>query len=176
MRMFAKTLSALAFFGGMTVLRADTTAPAKPTNSSEMRNSAVTLRAGIDADHQRIITLREQARKLKDVIKLNCVNDKLVEANAQVNIADSANEQLQVALDKNSDDRQTLFQGLSDASTSLKQLRESAAACIGTPELSKQASGVVVQRPDIPDDPGNYTPGNGEYGPFEPPAYASPWI
>ena len=178
MRTLAKTLSTLVFFGGMSVLQADTTAPvaaAPPVLSgAEMRATATQMRSGIQADHQQIIILRERARKMKDVIKLNCVNDKLVEANAQVNIADSANEQLQVSLDKNSDDRTTYFQGLSEASSSMKELREGAKACIGAPELLKQESGGEMQQPAIPDDPNGYVPGNGEFGTFEPPAYASP--
>lgn len=175
MRTFAKTLSVLAFFGGMSALQADTGGDAaKPLSSLEMRTNAATLRSAIHMDHQTILVLRERARKMKDVIKLNCVNDKLVEANAQINIADSANEQLQVALDKNSDDRQLIFQGLSEAGASMKQLREGAKACIGAPELLKQESGTEMQQPIIPDDPNGYVPGDGEFGTFEPPAYASP--
>ena len=177
MHTLAKTLSILVFFGGMSVLQADTATPvvaAPPLSGADMRATAMQIRSGIQADHQQILVLRERARKMKDVIKLNCVNDKLVEANAQVNIADSANEQLQVALDKNSDDRATYFQGLSEASSSVKELREGAKACIGAPELLKQESGVEMQQPVIPDDPNGYVPGNGEFGTFEPPAYASP--
>ena len=184
MRTFAKTLFALAFFGGMTALQADTpkAAPAdtsavvkdKPMSVVDMRAQTETLRGGMLADHQHIIGLQAQARKLKDVIKLNCVNDKLVEANAQMNIADGANDALGPALEKGSDDRQGLFQTLSDAAASVKQLREGAAACIGTPELSKQESGVDFTSPEIPDDP---TAPNSpsQFGTFEPPAYASPW-
>ena len=176
MRTFAKSLSILLFFGGMSALQADTTAPVanNPMSSVDMRVTAASMRSAIQADHQQILVLREKARKMKDVIKLNCVNDKLVEANAQINIADSSNDQLQVALDKNSDDRVTAFQSLSEASASMKQLREGAKACIGAPELSKQESGGEMQAPVIPDDPNGYVPGNGEFGTFEPPAYASP--
>jgi len=177
MRSLAKIISALAFFGGMTMLHADTPtatpAVAAPSNS-EMQAGAATIMANIQDDQKRIIVLREQARKLKDVIKLNCVNDKLVQANAQLNIADSENEQLQSALVKNTDERSTLYSNLTEVGTSLKQLRESAAACIGTPELTKQESGVEVTKPDVPDDPQGDDPfGPGGAFPIEPPGYAS---
>jgi len=174
MRSLAKLMSVLAFFGGMSVLRADTpTTTAPAVSNSDMQAGAATIMVNIQDDHQKIMMLREQARKLKDVIKLNCVNDKLVEANAQMNIADSANEQLQGAIVRNTDDRKSLYQNLTDAGTSIKQLREGAAACIGTPELTKQESGVDVTKPDIPDDPQATDPLDPTQVTIEPPGYAS---
>src|SRR5262245_25938536 len=43
----------------------------------------------VRADARHIQHLQQIARKEKDVIKLNCVNDKLVQVKPQMNIADS---------------------------------------------------------------------------------------
>lgn len=44
---------------------------------------------------QRVQTLQETARKQKDIIKLNCVSDKLVQAKVNASIADQAMTALQ---------------------------------------------------------------------------------
>src|SRR5262245_43413870 len=44
---------------------------------------------------KRIQTLQETARKQKDIIKLNCVTDKLVQTKVNLNIAEQAMQSLQ---------------------------------------------------------------------------------
>ena len=152
MKTLSKAFSILAFFGGMAVLRADNPAPApvKLTNADVAVKSA-SLRTQIQEDSHSLLQLKAHAVKLKDVIKVNCVNDKLVQAKAEMNIADTANDSLQSAMQKNNDDdRNATFAQLQTAATSIKQLKEEAAACIGTPELLKQEAGVTVDKPEIP--------------------------
>jgi hypothetical protein len=159
MKTLARSLSVVAFFGGMAVLHADTpatppvTPAAKMLSVSDMTAKASALRTQIVEDGQKILFLKEQARKLKDVIKLNCVNDKQIQVKAEMNIADMANDQLQGALQKGSDDRQVAFQQLTGASEAVRRLREEASACIGEPELFKQEQGGTVDAPTIIDDP-----------------------
>jgi len=172
MRKPAKFLSVLAFLGGAAILHAQTP-PAKPVtlSASEMTLKAAGLQSQIQDDNRHVLYLKEQAKKAKDVIKLSCVNDKIVQLKAQMNIADQTNDQLQVALQKNSDDRSSLFTQLQTSADTVKRLREDAAACLGAPELYKQEAGTTFTGPLVPDDPTHsvfevYT---------EPPAYASPY-
>jgi hypothetical protein len=178
MKTLSKALSVLAFFGGMAVLRADT--PVAKMTNADVAVKAAGLRTQIEENNHQLLQLKAHAVKLKDVIKVSCVNDKLIQAKAQMNIADSANDALQSAMQKNNeDDRLATFSQLETAATALKELKEEAAACIGAPELLKQEAGNTVDRPDVPDDPlhsdpfGNYDGfGNG----MEPPAYPSPFL
>ncbi len=79
MKMIGKALSVVAFFAGTAVLRADNPTPEAP----KLTNADVAVKAaGIttqiqEIDHQ-LMMLKARAVKLKDVIKVNCVNDKLV--------------------------------------------------------------------------------------------------
>jgi hypothetical protein len=180
MKTLSKAFSILAFFGGMAVLRADNPPPAKPKlTNADVAVKAASLRTQIEDDNHQLLQLKQHAVKLKDVIKVNCVNDKLVQAKAEMNIADSANDSLQSAIQKNNeDDRATTFGQLETAATAIKQLKEEAAACIGTPELLKQEAGVTVDKPVIPDDPEATNPFGGYFngGAIEPPAYPSPFL
>ena len=126
----------------------------------------------LDEDSQQMLRLQEVAKKQKDVIKLNCVNDRLVQSKAQRNIADAIHGQLVIAIQKNSEDREGLYQQFMATADSIKQLREQAKACVGETELLKQESGVTFEAPPTPDDPGIINP---PFETVEPPGYASPF-
>lgn len=176
MQKLAKTLSMLCLLGGAAVLRADTSAPPpKPLSVTDMTAKAAEIKTNITGDYQHILYIKEQAKKAKDVIKLSCVNDKLVQVKAQMNIADQANDSLQVSLQRGSDDRTGYFQTLTDSGNAVHVLREEAAACIGEPELYKQEAAASYTKPDVPDDPTNPPEGTVPPGVFEPPGYASPY-
>lgn len=175
MRTISKFLSLLAFLGGVAILHADTAPPPAKLSSGEMATGAAGIRSKIQDDYQHTLHIKEQAKKQKDVIKLTCVNDKLVQMKAQMNIADSTNDSLQASLVNNGDDRQALYTQLSQTGEAVKRLREEAAVCIGEPELYKQEAGVSSTHPDVPDDPTNPPEQGGEMQPPEPPGYASPY-
>src|SRR5690349_14784067 len=144
MKRFAKLLPALAFFGGIAALQAQTATPAAPSvGEMQAKSSAMITQMTDDLHH--VMYLKEQAKKQKDVIKVNCVNDKLILIKGQMELADTTNSQLQDSLTKNSADSNSLFVQLTDASNSIKQLKEEANACVGVPELMKQESGVTVE-------------------------------
>lgn len=193
MRASAKILAVLAFATGLTATAqtppapspapADRAAPApdvvpaKPAEPprlsvGDMRTRSLTLAKQITDDHRSVLHLRELAKKQKDVIKLTCVNDRLVQVKAQQNLADNQNDQLQDALGRETDERYSLFLQFSTTAEAIKRLREEATACVGEPELYKQESGgTAVDHPVLPDDP--------TVNPFvpelEPPAYATPY-
>jgi hypothetical protein len=175
MKIARKIAVLLLFFGSMTALRADT--PLLPGGTSgngrsvELQMKAAEVTRQIQADYRYTLSLQSQARRQKDVIKLNCVNDKLIQIKAEMNIGESANSQLEVAVSTNSGDRQTAFTELQAAGNSVRDLRQQAAACLGEAELTKQESGGTYTHPNFPDDP--------TIIPFdvytEPPVYASPF-
>lgn len=186
MHRLAKYVPILAIFGTVTAISAAPETPTTPTaptapppaaptlSVDDMRKGAETIEAELEDTNHYVLHLREVAKEKKDVIKLNCVNDRLIQLKAQRNIADNVNGQLQTALSVNSDERNQLYLQLTDVRNAVKDLREQANACIGEAELYKQESGVEVQHPELPEDPGNLDPFTPTEG-VEPPGYASPF-
>jgi hypothetical protein len=187
MRLLTKTSAALLVVGGVVVTISyaapdDTLSPTNTTkvgpaslgkmSVTEMSLRAVTIETQIKEDSRHVLHLQSQAHKQKDVIKLNCINDKLVQLKAQNNIFDGINSTLQAALATNSEERFSLYAEAGTAGANIKHLREEADVCAGEPELFKQESRNEVTKPLIPDDPaGTYGMSPG----VEPPAYASPF-
>lgn len=154
---------------------AATPPPAAPALSvSEMRLRSETIQTQIQEDYKYVLGLRERVRKQKDVIKLDCVNDRLIQLKAQMNIADKANQSLQSSFEREPATSPDLFSQLERSGNGVKELRESATQCVGEPELYKQDSGLDVTKPDdLVDDPGILDPYNPEGAQVEPPGYAS---
>ena len=189
MRALSKYLGLFAILATTTVLRADDTvppaaaappaaAPVSMTTQSQLSPAEMQAAAsdiisqGHDA-YQTVLALRESARKQQDAIRLNCINNKLVQLKAQLNIADNENSDLDALIGGNTDERFTVFANLKDTGAAVLKLREEAKACVGQVELLKQESGVLVTHPQFPDQPQPIDPYSGE---VEPPAYASPFI
>lgn len=143
----------------------------------EMIARAETVEGQIKSDMRHVLHLQAKARQEKDVIKLNCINDKLVQLKAQVNIFDSAHTSLKAESDGASlDDKTSVFDEVTATADAVKSLRAESDICVGEPELYKQESSSDVTRPTILDDPTAGDPFNDSgVGPFEAPAYASPF-
>ena len=137
--------------------------------AADVRARVQILHDQIRADARHIQHLQQVARQEKDVIKLNCVNDKLVQAKPQMNIADAKEQELESAGDA---ERLAVFETISQAADSLRRLREESDQCIGESiTFSGGESSNSFTGPRTPDDP---TRGLGDH-PIEPPAYASPF-
>jgi hypothetical protein len=134
----------------------------------EMLSEAQVVREQVLADFRHVKHLQEQARKDKDVIKLNCVNDKLVQMKPQMNLADAA--QAALTTSEPSADRNALFAEVTIAGENIRRLREEADQCIGEPTLATESQSGYTG-PTMPDNP--------YQNPFdpniEPPGYASPY-
>jgi gas vesicle protein len=159
-----------------------TAAPAKKASKAsslspeEMAEQAKVFDTQLKDDYRYVLSLRELAKKQKDVIKLSCVNDKLVQLKVQLNMADEQGVQLRGAIDAKTDTRVSLYDSLAGTADAVKRLREEATGCLGEPELFKQEAGVDVTKPEIVDDPTVIDPyGVPEGGVVEPPGYASPF-
>jgi len=120
----------------------------------------------VDARH--IQHMQAVARREKDIIKLNCVNDKLVQVKPQMNIADSAAAELASSREG---ERMLAFESLTQATENIRRLREEADQCIGEPITTGGESSNSFTGPGSVDDP---TKGFG-HNPIEPPGYASPF-
>lgn len=119
------------------------------------------------ADARHVQHLQQIARNDKDVIKLSCVNDKLVQVKAQMNIADAGESRLASA---QGGERIEIFEIIAQAAESVRQLRGEADQCVGEAITARRESSNSFTGPQDTDDP---TQGFGRE--IEPPAYASPY-
>jgi hypothetical protein len=137
--------------------------------AADIRARVHVLHEQIRADARHIQHLQQVARQEKDVIKLNCVNDKLVQTKPEMNIADAKELELESAGDA---DRMAVFESISQAADSIRRLREESDQCVGESiTFSGGESSNSFTGPKAPDDPTAGIPKN----PIEPPAYASPF-
>jgi len=120
------------------------------------------------ADARHVQHLQQIARREKDVIKLNCVNDKLVQIKPHLNLGDSAATELSAATEYT---KVAAFQNAMLAAENVRRLREEADQCVGEPVSSGSESSNSFTGPQAPDDPTRGWPGGG----LEPPVYASPY-
>ena len=180
MKSFRKIALLLAMFSAFTV-HAQAPAPApKALPAAEMRVRVESIKKEIEDDHRHVLHLQALARKEKDVLKLTCVNDKLVQIKAQMNLFDTANLQLEAAINNTDDSPRTIFAEVEKAGSDVKKLRGEADGCAGALEMYKQESKSDVERPDLddPTDGGPFDPpANDDTVPseVEPPGYATPY-
>lgn len=116
----------------------------------------------------RIQSLQEQARKQKDIIRLNCLADKLVQAKVNLNIVDQAIVAVQEAVNRK-DDSAALheFTRVTIIHQKAQVLGAEAEACVGEDLSFVGATKVEVEEPkNLP--PTDLTP------PLEPPPVERP--
>ncbi len=130
------------------------------------------LQIQMDQDMVHVSRLQQKARKDKDVIKLNCVNDKMVQMKATMNLADDKRSQLTDALTLSNGRGPQAFSDYTKNAGDIKKLREEADVCVGVGVDSAIDSKLNISNPAIPDDP---TAGDPFDDGMEPPAYASPY-
>jgi hypothetical protein len=140
--------------------------PPKTPHGMQLR--ATELKLQVDVDLQHVERLQAKARKEKDVIKLSCINDKLIELKPEANMFDAIRKELLDQFDE------AIAQSLEKSAIQVHKIREQADMCAGEFELAPGASGNSVTAPEISDDPTTDLPF--DMGTLvEPPAYASPW-
>ncbi len=136
--------------------------------SADGMSVAVTAqRSQMVEDYRHVQHLQIVARREKDVIKLNCVNDKLVQLKPQLNMWDRTQAELAAVTDDTT--RKAILTELGNSAQRVRQLRQEADQCIGEP-VAEQESSNSWTGPNVPESP--YT----DWGTaLEPPAYASPF-
>ncbi|MEZ4364460.1 MAG: hypothetical protein R3B48_30065 [Kofleriaceae bacterium] len=145
---------------------------AKPLTAEEISKRTVVLEEQMGKDMVHVGRLQQKARAEKDVIKLNCVNDKLVQMKATMNLADDKRSQITDALTLGNGRAPERFADYAQSATDIKKLREEADVCVGVGPDYLGNSKINISNPGIPDDP---TAGNPFSEGLEPPAYASPY-
>lgn len=153
---------------GSTAGAAGPAGPAMTLSLADMAVRAHQLHEQTRADARHVQHLQQIARKEKDIIKLNCVNDKLVQLKPEMNIADAGEAQLEGSRDS---ERMAIFEGISQAAETVRRLREEADQCIGEPISQGSESSNSFTGPQVPDDPTKGLTG----GEIEPPGFVSPF-
>lgn len=166
-----------AFVAGQLYAQPATSEPATaPVSASAgklspeaMQREAQALRERVRGDVQWGVHLQAKARSASDIIKLTCVNDKLLRLKAEANLFDEAHRDLMAVLD--TEGRFSAYTRVIQTASDVDKMRDEANACIGEPELSADSANDFTA-PEITDDPTLGLPFDIE---LEPPAYASPY-
>jgi len=138
----------------------------------EMSASAESLMSMMRGHLRHVTQLRDKATAEKDIIKLNCINDKLMPLKAQMNLADVAHRSLTDAIAAGNDDaRYSAYADLTINNDKVKDLRDEADACVGDALTYVGKTDVQVTGPDNPLVPGDDGFGEG----IEPPVYRTPF-
>ena len=102
----------------------------------------------------RVNTLAEEARKDKDVIRLNCVNEKLIGIRGMLSIAEASHTALKDAVARDdADERTHEFTKVQIAHTKAMELRAEAESCAG--EVTIYFGDTVLETdvdPEVPEE------------------------
>lgn len=144
-------------------------------STGDMVNQAQGYLRKMQDSLRRVVELQEVARKQKDVIKLNCVNDKLLQVKQLLNIGETANTNMQESIARRDEDgRYHEFGRITIANQQVQVLSTEAENCIGEDLSFLGPTEVTVDAPEQPDDPtADPTP---EFPEVEPPPVASPFL
>lgn len=189
MRILPKVLS-LALLTSVTVLHAEPQrlglGIAAQSDRTEQNTVNVSV-AHIDADSEKVkaqlaadtasaMRFQAEARKAHDVVKLTCINDRLIRIKAQGNIGDSQNQELHFALERKPSEAPALYAKFVQTGETVHELTKEAVTCLGMTELASESAASEVHGPSIQDDPIANNPfWTASTIKFEPPGYASPY-
>lgn len=141
---------------------------------AEMERRANEVGAKAREDEKRVEHLKAEARKQKDVIKLNCINDKLLQIKQLLNILEDGLSKLSLAIAGGDDgERYHRYTVVTISGEKISVLRDEAEACVGDEISYLGPLSVNVDEPDVPDDPTVNDPWDND--PIDPPGYASPF-
>jgi len=143
-----------------------------PAESMERAARQIGLQAS--ASERRVQVLKAEARKQKDVIKLNCINDKLLQIKQLQNILEDGLSKLSLAIAGGDEaERYHRYTVIKISGEKITALRDEAEACVGEEISYLGPLALDVDGPDVPDDPTDDDPWDDE--PIDPPGYASPF-
>jgi hypothetical protein len=142
----------------------------------DMLTQSQTYKTNTMQTTQRLSQMVEEARKQKDVIRLTCLTDKVVQANANMNILDKALISLQDAVGRNDEGSSTHeFTRITIVNQKVQILGAEAEGCVGEELQFVGATKVDVEvSKDVRNDDTSQpaTSGTG----FERPPVASPFM
>jgi len=116
----------------------------------DMMEQATTLRKEMGQTLTGLVQLQESVKKQKDIIKLTCVNDKLVLVKQLLNIADTAQTNLQEAITRGDEEgRYHEYARITVAQQEVAGLQGEAKDCAGEADVSFLGPAEVeVEGPD----------------------------
>ena len=149
-------------------------------NPEELNTYSEEQLAKMEESLSRLVRLQRVSRQQKDIIKLNCVNDKLLQLKQLLNIGDNAKTSLIEARAKGDGEGSNHYASqIQTASNKVCFLRDEAEACVGEEMAFLGDTEVTVEGGNELDDPtsnvGNLGDPHGDRI-IEPPAYASPFL
>ena len=129
---------------------------------------------------ERVIAIQQVARKQKDVIRLNCVNDRLIQVKKLLNIAEAARSDLvEAAAGSDENERYHQLSKVTIAHENVSVLRDEAEGCVGEELIFLGPTKAEMFEPDPPiiddptaQDPFDYTGG----GTIQRPDFATPFL
>ena len=109
-------------------------------------------RANMDKVVTELQAMVEQARKQKDIIRLNCVMDKLAQVKVSMNIGDEAMQKLQESVSRN-DESASLheYTRMTIVNQKVQVLQNEGQTCVGAELNYIGATRVEVEAPDLPE-------------------------
>jgi hypothetical protein len=120
----------------------------------DMRAQVAKLQQQLDEVLRRVVQLQDVARRNKDVIRLNCVNDKLLQVKQLMNIADQARNNLEEAIARGDEEgRYHEFGRVTIVAQQGQTLSGEAENCVGEDLSYLGQTLVTVEEPELPDDP-----------------------
>ena len=186
MKSLHKLSIAVVILGAGGLLYAQPADPTEPTDSvtvngakagsmspAEMTVSAQQMITDMHGMLRHVTQLREKAGREKDIIKLNCVDDKLMPLKAQVNLGEEAHHQLEAVIGSGDDSaRYAAYSDLVVSNGRSRDLRDAADACVGDALTYIGTTDVQVTGPTNPVVPGESI---GIGNTIEPPVYKTPF-
>jgi hypothetical protein len=143
---------------------------------TDMMTQAREYRGRMEVIHKDMQTLVAQARKAKDVIRLNCLMDKLAQLKANLAVADNGLQSLQDAITRRDEGASVHeYTRVTIVHQKAQVLGAEGQACVGEDLSYVGATRVEVEHPDIEGDPtGPWSVGDANPA-FDRPPSASPY-
>jgi flagellar biosynthesis component FlhA len=119
-------------------------------SATDMLKQGREYRANMDKAIAELQALVEQAKKQKDVIRLNCVMDKLMQVKVNMNMADEALQKLQEAAGRR-DDSASLheYTRITIVNQKVQVLQNEGQTCVGAELNYIGATRVEVEAPEV---------------------------
>ena len=139
--------------GNLPPAAVDISVPQHSTLSGQdMLRQGAAYRANMDRVVAELQAMVEQARKQKDIIRLNCVIDKLAQVKVSMNIGDEAMQKLQQAAARN-DEGSSLheYTRMTIVNQKVQVLQNEGQTCVGAELNYVGATRVEVEAPDLPE-------------------------
>ncbi len=125
----------------------------KGTSDADKLEASAEHLARMKTSLKQVLTHVEEARNEKDIVKLNCVNEKLAQIKALLRVAEQADVALHEAVSNKDPGGETEFSKVAIARTKVEGLRAEADQCIGQlAYIVDEKTTVEVQQPsNLPD-------------------------